>query len=93
MISCRVTSRPEEIQIAKRSISRHMRGRMELAMIEYFQLGVESIQEKINLTRPNFSLPDLANLRSYNVLRQPELGVVYRNSKGDKCFFRLREIC
>ena len=84
--------RPIHIQTALRAVKRSMKGIMKLASIEDFQIGIESMQSKINLTVPNQQLEDIEALPVGMVIENPEFGIVFRNMKYEKIFLRFSEV-
>ncbi|KAI3771845.1 hypothetical protein L6452_03016 [Arctium lappa] len=76
------TIRPGEVTDALETVKRYMKCAMKLASIEDFQIGLESNQAKINLLKPDLSLPsDAQNVPVFSVLKFPELGMTYVNDK------------
>jgi hypothetical protein len=61
--------------------------------VEDLQLGVESYQKKLNLTKPNlYDVPDLQHLAQYTLIRHPAFGFTYRSINGRNCFMGYEEI-
>ncbi|KAI3714984.1 hypothetical protein L6452_21947 [Arctium lappa] len=80
--------RPGEVTNELEAVKRYMKCAMKLGSIEDFQIGLESIQTKINLLKPDQSLPpDFHNVPAYTVVKFPEFGMTYFNGKSDMWFF------
>ena len=61
--------------------------------VEDLQLGVESYQKKLNLTKPNlYDVPDLQHLPQYTLIKQPAFGFTYRSINGRNCFMAYTEV-
>ena len=60
--------------------------------VEDLQLGVESYQQKINLTKPLFQFPGIHQMSQYTLVHKPSFGVTYINSKKFISFMRLDEL-
>ncbi|GJV47325.1 hypothetical protein Tco_1437537 [Tanacetum coccineum] len=46
-----------------------------------FQLGIESYQQKVNLTAPTISFPGVEKHRMFFIIYEPVHGIIYKNSK------------
>ncbi|GJR95553.1 hypothetical protein Tco_0267727 [Tanacetum coccineum] len=57
-----------------------------------FQLGIESYQQKVNLTAPTISFPGVEKPRMFIIIYKPVHGIIYRNSKKEKRAMRHSEI-
>ncbi|GJV97950.1 hypothetical protein Tco_1549527, partial [Tanacetum coccineum] len=55
------------------------------------QLGVESYQTKLNLTRPHVTHPSLGSKELFTIFHKPR-GVVYPSISGKKCLMREDEV-
>lgn len=60
--------------------------------VEDLQLGVESYQQKINLTKPQFTFDGIYQTSQYTLIQKPSFGFTYINSKKLQSFMRLDEI-
>ncbi|GJS45153.1 hypothetical protein Tco_0595274 [Tanacetum coccineum] len=57
-----------------------------------FQLGIESYQQKINLTAPTITFPGIEEYDVYSIVYEPVHGIIYTNSKKEKRVMRPSEI-
>ena len=60
--------------------------------VEYLQLGVESYQQKINLTKPQLSIQGIEQMSQYTLIQKPSFGFTYLNNKKKLSFMRLDEL-
>ncbi|GJU36802.1 hypothetical protein Tco_1185156 [Tanacetum coccineum] len=56
------------------------------------KLGVESYQQKVNLTAPSISFPGIENHKMFSIIREPVYGIIYKNSKKEKRVMRHSEV-
>ncbi|GJW89640.1 hypothetical protein Tco_0167193 [Tanacetum coccineum] len=49
-----------------------------------FQLGIESYQQKINLTAPKITFPGIKEYDAFSIVYEPVHGIIYTNSKKEK---------
>ncbi|GJR61536.1 hypothetical protein Tco_1503698 [Tanacetum coccineum] len=56
-----------------------------------FQLGIESYQMKVNLTAPTIKFPGIEEHASYSIVDEPQMGLIYLNSKDEKRVMYLEE--
>ncbi|GJV05497.1 hypothetical protein Tco_1343153 [Tanacetum coccineum] len=49
-----------------------------------FQLGIESYQQKVNLTAPTISFPGVEKHKMFSIIYEPVHGIIYKNSKKEK---------
>ncbi|GKA97616.1 hypothetical protein Tco_0825510 [Tanacetum coccineum] len=49
-----------------------------------FQLGIESYQQKINLTAPTITFPVIKEYDVFSIVYEPVHGIIYTNSKKEK---------
>jgi len=84
---------PKEMQLAFiQALLIYIRQIVIRERVEDLQLGVESYQKKLNLTKPNlFDIPDLQRLPQYSLIRRP-FGFTYRSINGRNCFMGYEEI-
>ncbi|GJV00953.1 hypothetical protein Tco_1330223 [Tanacetum coccineum] len=59
--------------------------------VEDLQLGVESYQKKINVTKPETTRPDLRNKDPYTPYQDPQ-GFIYVDNKGGNRLMRSNEL-
>ncbi|GJU19598.1 retrovirus-related pol polyprotein from transposon TNT 1-94 [Tanacetum coccineum] len=57
-----------------------------------FQLGIESYQMKVNLTAPTLTFPGIEEHAPYTIVDEPQMGLIYLNSKDEKRVMYLEEI-
>ncbi|GJT28936.1 retrovirus-related pol polyprotein from transposon TNT 1-94 [Tanacetum coccineum] len=57
-----------------------------------FQLGIESYQQKINLTAPTITFPGIEECDVFSIVYEPVHGIIYTNSKKEKRVMRPSEI-
>jgi hypothetical protein len=85
---------PKEKQLAlMTALLIYMRHIIIRERVEDLQLGVESYQKKLNLTKPNlYDIPELQYLPQYTLIRHPAFGFSYRSINGRNCFMGYEEI-
>ncbi|GKE61922.1 hypothetical protein Tco_1512289, partial [Tanacetum coccineum] len=57
-----------------------------------FQLGVESYQQKVNLTAPTISFLGIEKHTMFFIIHEPVYGIKYKNSKKEKRVMRYSEV-
>ncbi|GKE70877.1 hypothetical protein Tco_1528949, partial [Tanacetum coccineum] len=57
-----------------------------------FQLGIESYQQKVNLTTPTISFLGIKKYKMFSIIYEPVHGIIYKNSKKEKRVMRHSEI-
>ncbi|GKA10720.1 hypothetical protein Tco_0690153, partial [Tanacetum coccineum] len=57
-----------------------------------FQLGIKSYQMKVNLTTPTLTFPGIEEHAPYTIVDEPQMGLIYLNSKDEKRVMYLEEI-
>ncbi|GJT22657.1 hypothetical protein Tco_0892594 [Tanacetum coccineum] len=57
-----------------------------------FQLGIESYQQKVNLTAPTMTFPRIEDHEMFSIIYEPVHGIIYKNSKKEKRVMRHSEI-
>ncbi|GKD96659.1 hypothetical protein Tco_1380556, partial [Tanacetum coccineum] len=57
-----------------------------------FQLGIESYQQKVNLTAPTISFLGIEKHKMFSIIYEPMHGIIYKNSKKEKRAMRHSEI-
>jgi hypothetical protein len=60
--------------------------------VEDLQLGVESYQQKINLTKPLLKFPGIDKLSQLSLVQQPSFGFTYIDSKKQISFMKMDEL-
>ncbi|GJR10139.1 hypothetical protein Tco_0792791 [Tanacetum coccineum] len=64
----------------------------EISLSTWFQLGIESYQQKINLTAPTITFPRIEEYDVFSIVYEPVHGIIYTNSKKEKRVMRPSEI-
>ena len=82
----RKTIRPFEMVKALDIIKRYFKSKVILSSITDLQIAIESSQPKVNLLKPDQDLIDIEKFAFGTALDNPELGVIFKNSKGEKKF-------
>nr|GEY24034.1 hypothetical protein [Tanacetum cinerariifolium] len=54
--------------------------------------GVESYQQKFNLTAPTITFPSIEKYKMCSIVSEPVYGIIYKNSKKEKRVVRHQEI-
>ncbi|GJX76563.1 hypothetical protein Tco_0323374 [Tanacetum coccineum] len=57
-----------------------------------FQLGMESYQQKVNLTAPTITFPDIEEYKVFDITFERVCGMIYENSKKEKRVMVYKEI-
>ncbi|GKB67973.1 hypothetical protein Tco_0929385 [Tanacetum coccineum] len=60
--------------------------------VHNFQLGIESYQQKVNLTAPIISFLGVKKHKMFSIIYEPMHGIIYKNSKKEKRVMRHSEI-
>ncbi|GJX29184.1 hypothetical protein Tco_0237263 [Tanacetum coccineum] len=74
------------------SLSVFIRSSVIWERVHDFQLGIESYQQKVNLTAPTMSFPGVEKHRMFSIIYEPVHGIIYKNSKKEKRVMRHSEI-
>ncbi|GJX53840.1 hypothetical protein Tco_0282209 [Tanacetum coccineum] len=61
-------------------------------LIVHSKLGVESYQQKVNLTAPTITFPGIEKYKMFSIISEPVYGIIYKNSKKEKRVMRHQEI-
>ncbi|GKB29902.1 hypothetical protein Tco_0869303, partial [Tanacetum coccineum] len=56
------------------------------------KLGVESYQQKVNLTAPTITFPGIKKHKMFSIVSEPVYGIIYKNNKKEKRVMRHQEI-
>ncbi|GJR45002.1 hypothetical protein Tco_1313105 [Tanacetum coccineum] len=56
------------------------------------KLGVESYQQKVNLTTPTIFFPRIEKHKMFSIIHEPVYGIIYKNSKKEKRVMRHSEV-
>nr|GEU33657.1 hypothetical protein [Tanacetum cinerariifolium] len=54
--------------------------------------GVESYQQKVNLTTPIITFPSIEKYKMFSIVSEPVYGIIYKNNKKEKRVIRHQEI-
>ncbi|GKA69285.1 reverse transcriptase domain-containing protein [Tanacetum coccineum] len=54
--------------------------------------GVESYQQKVNLTAPTFTFPCIKKYNMFCIISEPVYGIIYKNSKKEKRVVRHQKV-
>ncbi|GJW61590.1 hypothetical protein Tco_0110925 [Tanacetum coccineum] len=63
-----------------------------LERVHDFQLGIESYQQKVNLTAPTISFPGIEKHKMFSIIYEPVHGIIYKNNKKEKRVMRHSKI-
>ncbi|GKE18688.1 hypothetical protein Tco_1426265 [Tanacetum coccineum] len=74
------------------SLSVFIRSSVIWERVHDFQLGIESYQQKVNLTEPTISFPGIEKHKMFSIIYEPVHGIIYKNSKKEKRVMRHSEI-
>ncbi|GJR28181.1 hypothetical protein Tco_1104413 [Tanacetum coccineum] len=74
------------------SLSVFIRSTVIWERVHDFQIGVESYQQKINLTAPTITFPSIEKYKMFSIFSEPVYGIIYKNSKKEKRVMRHQEI-
>ncbi|GJT42471.1 hypothetical protein Tco_0951186 [Tanacetum coccineum] len=74
------------------SLSVFIRSSVIWERVHDFQLGIESYQQKINLTAPTITFPGIEECDVFSIVYEPVHGIIYTNSKKEKRVMRPSEI-
>ncbi|GJT03758.1 hypothetical protein Tco_0838220 [Tanacetum coccineum] len=74
------------------SLSVFIRSSVIWERVHDFQLGIESYQQKINLTAPTITFPGIEEYDVFSIVYEPVHGIIYTNSKKEKRVMRPSEI-
>nr|GEY55209.1 hypothetical protein [Tanacetum cinerariifolium] len=55
-------------------------------------LGVESYQQKVNLTAPTSTFPGIKKYKVFSIVSEPVYGIIYKNNKKEKRVMRHQEV-
>ncbi|GJY00267.1 putative reverse transcriptase domain-containing protein [Tanacetum coccineum] len=74
------------------SLSVFIRSSVIWERVHDFQLGIESYQQKINLTAPTITFPGIEECDVFSIVYEPVHGIIYTNSQKEKRVMRPSEI-
>ncbi|GJX60976.1 retrovirus-related pol polyprotein from transposon TNT 1-94 [Tanacetum coccineum] len=74
------------------SLSVFIRSSVIWERVHDFQLGIESYQQKVNLTAPTISFPRIKKHKMFSIIYEPMHGIIYKNSKKEKRVMRHSKI-
>ncbi|GJS88070.1 hypothetical protein Tco_0770706 [Tanacetum coccineum] len=74
------------------SLSVFIRSSVIWERVHDFQLGIESYQQKVNLTAPTISFPGIEKHKMFSIIYEPMHGIIYTNNQKEKKVMRHSEI-
>ncbi|GJQ90816.1 hypothetical protein Tco_0001955 [Tanacetum coccineum] len=74
------------------SLSVFIRSTVIWESVHDFQLGIESYQQKVNLTAPTMTFLGIEDREMFSIIYEPVHGIIYKNSKKEKRVMRRLEI-
>ncbi|GJR65982.1 hypothetical protein Tco_0012047 [Tanacetum coccineum] len=74
------------------SLSVFIRSSVIWERVHDFQLGIESYQQKVNLTAPTITFPGIEEHDMFSIIYEPVHGIIYKNSKKEKRVMRHTKI-
>ncbi|GJT74148.1 integrase, catalytic region, zinc finger, CCHC-type containing protein [Tanacetum coccineum] len=74
------------------SLSVFIRSSVIWERVHDFQLGMESYQQKVNLTAPTITFPSIEKKKLLTITSKPVVGLIYENNKKEKRVMILKEI-
>ncbi|GJX98749.1 hypothetical protein Tco_0355768 [Tanacetum coccineum] len=66
------------------SLSVFIRSSVIWERVHDFQLGIETYQQKVNLTALTISFPGVEKHKMFSIIYEPVYGIIYKNSKKEK---------
>nr|GEY09272.1 hypothetical protein [Tanacetum cinerariifolium] len=73
------------------SLSVFIRSTMIWERLHDFQLGVESYQQKVNLTAPKITFPCIEKYKMFSIVTEPVYRIIYKSSEKEKRVMRHQE--
>ncbi|GKB53907.1 hypothetical protein Tco_0904660 [Tanacetum coccineum] len=70
------------------SLSVFIRSTVIWERVHDIQLGVENYQQKVNLTAPTITFPDIEKYKVFSIVSKLVYGIIYTNSKKEKRVMR-----
>ncbi|GJW04783.1 hypothetical protein Tco_1563639, partial [Tanacetum coccineum] len=74
------------------SLSVFIRSTVIWERVHDFQLGVESYQQKANLTAPTITFPCIEKYKMFSIIYEPVYGIINKNGKKEKRVMRHQEV-
>ncbi|GKD81226.1 hypothetical protein Tco_1348065, partial [Tanacetum coccineum] len=74
------------------SLSVFIRSTVIWERVHDFQLGIESYQQKVNLTAPTMTFPGIEDHEMFSIIYEHVHGIIYKNNKKEKRAMRHSEI-
>ncbi|GJV43338.1 hypothetical protein Tco_1427874 [Tanacetum coccineum] len=74
------------------SLSVFVRSTVIWERVHDFQLGIESYQQKVNLTAPTITFPRIEHHEMFSIIYEHVHGIIYKNSKKEKRVMRYKKI-
>ena len=82
---------PKHRHILVRAVSMWIRSLVIRQRVEDFQLGIESYQSQVNLTRPKWNAANFHDLPDYSMIEDP-MAVVFKDKYGVSMLMRFDEV-
>ncbi|GJU95837.1 hypothetical protein Tco_1320593 [Tanacetum coccineum] len=82
------------VSITKPDYKNHNKNDIEdmYLLIVNGKLGVESYQQKVNLTTPTITFPSIEKHKMFSIVSEPVYGIIYKNIKKENRVMRHQEI-
>ncbi|GKC16195.1 hypothetical protein Tco_1012977 [Tanacetum coccineum] len=74
------------------SLSVYIRSTVIWERVHDFQLGVESYQQKVNLTAPTITFSGIEKFKVFSIVSELVYGIIYKNNKKEKRVMRHQEV-
>ncbi|GKA28918.1 hypothetical protein Tco_0715163 [Tanacetum coccineum] len=74
------------------SLSVFIRSTVIWERVHDFQLGVESYQQKVNLTVPTITFSGIEKYKVFSIVSEPVYDIIYKNNKKEKRVMRHQEV-
>ncbi|GKE61494.1 hypothetical protein Tco_1511861, partial [Tanacetum coccineum] len=74
------------------SLSVFIRSTVIWERVHDFQLGVESYQQKVNLTALTITFPGIKKYKMFSIVSEPVYDIIYKNNKKEKRMMRHQEV-
>ncbi|GJR48756.1 hypothetical protein Tco_1316859 [Tanacetum coccineum] len=74
------------------SLSVFIRSTVIWERVHDFQLGVESYQQKVNLTVPTITFPGIEKYKVFSIVSEPVYDIIYKNNKKEKRVMRHQKV-
>ncbi|GJZ81855.1 hypothetical protein Tco_0646849 [Tanacetum coccineum] len=78
-----VTPHPQSPTLVVQSCQRDPKAPALSLVDDYAETGVESYQQKVNLTAPTITFPGIEKFKVFSIVSKPVYGVIYKNNKKE----------